>query len=190
MPLTAAQLAVIESPIFKVHIALMVSSTILFLLTGIFAGVYLFRGRLEKYDNTIVRGLRSPKLYYYTAAAVFIAFFIASVPIGMWVSGGFYGWNKAWTGMPAFWNPEAWTLQNADNSSALALLFWIIPMYINRREIMNSGAFKKVFGKSRWLMSKAEKAPGPIFTDREMALIYFILGIFIFAVFAVQSHGN
>jgi hypothetical protein len=189
MPFTAAQLAVINSPIFKVHIALMIASTFLFLFTGLFAGVYLFRSKLENYDNPLVKAFRSPKLYMYTAVLVFIAFFLASVPIGMWVAGGFYGWDMAWSGMPAFWNEEAWSMTNADNVSLLALLFWIIPMYINRREIMYSKPFLKFFGKSKWVMGRAAKARSPIFTQRELALIYFILGIFIFTVFAVQPHG-
>ena len=189
MGLTAAQMEVINHPIFKFHIALMIGSTFLFLFTGLFAGVYLFRSKLEKFDNPIAKGLRSPKLYLYTAAAVFIAFFIASVPIGMCVAGGFYGWDMAWSGMPAFWNPEAWSMTNADNVSLLTLLFWIIPMYINRREIMQSKPFKKLCGKSKWVMARTVKAPKPVFTQRELALIYFILGIFIFTVFAVQPHG-
>ena len=44
-------------------------------------------------------------------------------------------------------------------------------------------------GKSKWVMARTVKAPKPVFTQRELALIYFILGIFIFTVFAVQPHG-
>ena len=177
-------------PIFKLHIIFMISSTVLFLAVGILAAVYLFsRTAWARSHVPNLKALATIRPFMIIAVLVFILFFIASVPIGMWVSGKYYGWAYVWTGIPAFWNPEAYIMTNADNVSLITLVLWAIPLYLNRRAIMNTPLFKKMFGWSRWLMKKAEAAPAPLLTDRELGFMYFIMGIFVFTVFAVQPHG-
>ncbi len=187
-------LAVLESPIFKVHIALMVASVFLFLITGLIAGAFLFTRvsvrSPEGFSKTMDKLFNPPALLILLVLITFIAFFIASVPIGMWVAGNFYGWEKAWTGFPAMWNPEAFQMTNADNVSFLVLLFWAIPMYINRAQIMRSKYYKKLFGWSKLAMKRAEKAPDPVIPTSILALCYFFMGIFTFVIFEVQPHGS
>ncbi len=108
----------------------------------------------------------------------------------MWVAGNFYGWNRAWTGFPAIWNPEAFDMTNADNLSFIMLLLWFIPLYINRTQIMRSKYFKKLFGWSKLAMKRAEKAPNPKLSMGILALCYFFMGIFTCVVFMVQPHGS
>ncbi len=183
--------AVLNSPIFGIHIALMISSTYLFLFTGIFAGVYLFARHKWAGSNEYFKKLVSKQnLIIILLILAFIAFFIASVPIGMWVAGMFYGWSKAWTGFPALWNPEAFEFTNADNVSFIVLLLWAIPIYLNRAPIMNGKWYKKLFGWSKFLMARAAKASPPRLTNKEFALCYFFMGIFVFLVFMVQPHGS
>jgi hypothetical protein len=182
---------VLNSPIFKVHIALMIASTYLFLGTGIIAGIYLF-SRTEKGKSIpfIQRHFSTTKVIVIIVILAFIAFFLAAVPIGMWVAGGFYGWTKAWTGFPALWNPEAFELTNADNVSFIVLLLWAIPVYFNRRPIVQSKWYKKFFGWSKFLMARAEKAPNPKLQNIEFAISYFFMGFFVYLVFMVQPHGS
>ncbi|UCE37330.1 MAG: hypothetical protein JSW00_17940 [Thermoplasmata archaeon] len=186
--------AVLESPIFKIHIALMVMSVFLFLGTGLVAGVFGYRILKQKNtweQTTLYQKLFSkPDLLIFLVILTFLVFFIASVPIGMWVAGMFYGWNKAWTGFPALWNPEAFEMTNADNVSFIVLLFWAAPMYINRAQIMRSKYFKKLFGWSKFAMKRAEKAPDPKLSNGILALCYCLLGIMTFVIFEVQPHGS
>jgi hypothetical protein len=183
--------AVLNSPIFKIHIALMIASTYLFLFTGIFAGVLLFTRRRWADENSAPKKfLTKPTLMIFLAILAFLAFFIASVPIGMWVAGMWYGWSKAWTGFPAMWNPEAWSFTNADNVSFIVLLLWAIPLYLNRAQIVRSKWYKKFFGWSSFLMRRAEKAPKPRLGNKELAIMYFLMGVFVFLVFMVQPHGS
>jgi hypothetical protein len=168
----------------------MIASTYMFLVTGIFAGVSIFaHSSWNRSDSKALRMLGSMKLFLVLAVIVFIIFFLASVPIGIWVAGKAFGWAKAWTGFPAFWNPEMYTFTNADNVSFLVLLFWAIPFYLNRRTFMNTRGFYKLFGWSRWLMRKAARAPVPKLTHRELAFMYCLMGIFTYVIFAVQPHG-
>jgi hypothetical protein len=185
---------VLNHPIFKIHIALMVASVFLFLITGLVAGAYLFTrvsARSPKdFSSFMYRMFNPPVLLIFLVIVTFLAFFIASVPIGMWVAGNFYGWEKAWTGFPAIWNPEAFQMTNADNVSFIVLLFWFIPMYINRAQIMRSKYYKKLFGKIKFAMKRAEKAPDPVIPTSILALCYFFMGIFTFVIFEVQPHGS
>lgn len=186
--------AVLESPVFKAHIALMVASVFLFLITGLIAGAFLFTRistRSPKgFSSLMERLFNPPVLLIFLVVLTFLVFFIASVPIGMWVAGMFYGWNEAWTGFPAIWNPEAFDMTNADNVSFVVLVLWFIPMYINRAQIFRSKYFKKLFGWSKFAMNRAEKAPDPIIPNSVLALCYFFMGIFTFVVFEVQPHGS
>jgi hypothetical protein len=182
---------VLNSPIFKFHIALMIGSTFMFLFAGIFAGVFMVtRNKWAEARSNFMRFAAKPTLWIITAIAGFWAFFIAAVPIGMWVAGKWYGWAKAWTGFPAMWNPEAWELTNADNVSFIVLLLWALPLYFNRAQILRSKWYKKLFGWSKFAMSRAEKAPNPKLRNFELALCYFFMGIFVFLVFMVQPHGS
>ncbi len=183
--------AVLGSPVFKVHIALMILSTILFLLSGIFAGIFLLtRKRWANSNEFYKKLLATPTILLFLVILAFVAFFLASVPIGMWVAGMMYGWNKAWTGFPALWNPEAFEFTNADNVSFIVLLLWAIPLYLNRSQIMKSKWFKKFFGWSNFIMKRAEKAPNPKLNNFELALCYFFMGFFVYLVFMVQPHGS
>jgi hypothetical protein len=186
--------AVLESPIFKMHIALMVMSYFLFLGTGLVAGAFGYnkiKGSTLGEKNTLFKKLfAKPDLMIFLVVLTFFAFFIAAVPIGIWVAGNFYGWPKAWTGFPAMWNPEAYSMTNADNVSFLILLFWAVPMYINRAQVMRSKYFQKLFGRFSFAMKRAEKAPKPKIPNGVMALCYFFMGVFTFVIFAVQPHGS
>lgn len=186
--------AVLESPIFAVHIALMVASVFLFLITGLVAGAFLFTRVTtrspKQFSSLMYKLFNPPILLIFLILVTFLAFFIASVPIGMWVAGNFYGWNKAWTGFPAIWNPEAFEMTNADNVSFIVLLLWAIPMYINRAQIMRSKYYKKLFGWSKLAMKRAEKAPDPVIPNSILALCYFFMGVFTYVVFMVQPHGS
>jgi hypothetical protein len=182
---------VLSSPIFWAHIVLMISSTYGFLVVGLLAGFYLLiRSRWAQSPSRLQRILASPRPYRSLAPHVWFAFFLASVPIGMWVAGKFYGWENAWSGIPAFWNPDAFTLKNADNSALLALTLWAIPSWLNRGDILTRKPHFRWLRWSGWLKRVAARSPGPRLTDREMALIHFFLGILIFAMFMVQSHGS
>jgi hypothetical protein len=186
--------AVLESPIFKIHIALMVASVFLFLITGLVAGAFLFTRVTtrspKQFSSFMYKLFNPPVLLIFLVIVTFLAFFIASVPIGMWVAGNFYGWNKAWTGFPAIWNPAAFEMTNADNVSLIVLVLWFIPMYINRAQIMRSKYYKKLFGWSKFAMKRAEKAPEPVIPNSILALCYFFMGIFTYVVFMVQPHGS
>jgi hypothetical protein len=182
---------VLSSPIFWAHIVLMISSTYGFLVVGLLAGLYLVaRSRWAGSQSRLLRVLASPRPYRSLAPHVWFAFFLASVPIGMWVAGKFYGWENAWSGIPAVWHPDAFTLKNADNSALLALTLFAIPMWLNRGDILTRKPHFRWLRWSGWLKRVAARSPGPRFTDREMALIYFFLGILIYAMFMVQSHGS
>ncbi|UCG69706.1 MAG: hypothetical protein JSV09_01395 [Thermoplasmata archaeon] len=186
--------AILSSPIFKVHIALMVASVFLFLITGLVAGAFLFTRIYsrspEGFKSLMDRLFNPPFLLIFMVILTFLVFFIAAVPIGMWVAGMFYGWNKAWTGFPAIWNPEAFDMTNADNVSFIVLLLWFIPMYVNRAQIMRSKYYKKLFGWSKFAMKRAEKTPDPIIPNSVLALCYCLLGIMTFVIFEVQPHGS
>jgi hypothetical protein len=136
------------------------------------------------------RVFNPPILLIFLVILTFLAFFIAAVPIGMWVAGNFYGPTQAWTGFPAIWNEGWWELTNADNVSFVVLVMWFIPMYINRAQVLKSKYFKKLFGWSKLIIKRGEKAPDPRLTNGILALCYFFMGIFTFVVFMAQEHGS
>ncbi len=187
-------LAVLESPIFKIHIALMVASVFLFLITGLVAGAFLFTRISTKspkgFTQIMERAFNPPILLIFLVILTFLLFFIAAVPIGMWVAGNFYEPAQAWTGFPAIWNEGWWELTNADNVSFVVLAMWFIPMYINRAQVLKSKYFKKLFGWSKFAIKRGEKAPDPRLTNGILALCYFFMGIFTFVVFMAQEHGS
>ena len=183
--------ALLVDPIFWIHVGLMVSSTYIFLFAGIFAGVFLFtKDKWKNASSKLQRTVSRANLLLILVIVAFIVFFIASVPIGMYVAGKAYGWHLAWSGFPAMWNEEAWEFTNADNSSLYVLVLWAIPIYLNRRPIMRGKWFKKFFGWSKFLMERAEKAPEPKLLEKELALCYFFMGLFVYLVFMVQPHGT
>ncbi len=183
--------AVLASPIFKLHVVLMVSSTVGFLVVGCLAGTYLVaRSRWSASPSALLRTLATPRPYRSLAPHVWLAFFIASVPIGMWVAGKVYGWENSWTSLPVVWNPGFYDITNADHSSLLVMTLWALPMWLNRGDALSRRPHVRWLGWSSWLRRLAARAPKPRFTDREMALIYFFLGVIVFLLFMVQPHGN
>jgi hypothetical protein len=189
MPANVA--AVYSSPIFWIHVALMIASTYLFLSTFIFAGIFLYaRTRWNDSNSKFQRYLAKPNLTFISVILAFVAFFLASVPIGMWVAGMMYGWTKAWTGIPAIWNPEAFDFRNADNVSFAVLFLWAIPAFLNRRQFMQTKWYRRFFGWSKWAMAHADRAPEPKLMMREIALCYFFMGFLVYLVFMVQPHGS
>lgn len=182
--------ALLKDPIFWIHVGLMVSSTYIFLLAGVFAGVFLLtKDKWKNASSKLQRIVSRTDLLLILVIVAFIAFFLASVPIGMYVAGKAYGPHMAWSGFPAIWHPEAWMFTNADNVSLIVLALWAIPIYLNRRPIMRGKWFKKLFGGIDFLMERAEKAPEPKLLDKELALCYFFMGLFVYLVFMVQPHG-
>ena len=108
----------------------------------------------------------------------------------MYVAGKAYGWENSWTSFPAVWNPWFYDLKNADNVSFIVLLLWAIPLWLNREQVMAHRSHAFLFRRFGWVRRQYEKAPAAKLTDREMAIIYFLMGIMVFLVFMVQSHGN
>jgi hypothetical protein len=175
----------LNSPGFKVHLIMMISSTYLFAVTGIIAGVYLIT-RLNNPVSRFING--TPALGVFTRTKLFLAvgllclimFFIAAVPIGMWVAGKAYGWSMMWSGMPTIWNEEAWSITNADNTALIALIIFGIPFYFNRKIIYNRISFLK---------PRAARAPSPLLSDKDLGIYFMLSGLLIFFMFMVQPHG-
>jgi hypothetical protein len=117
-------------------------------------------------------------------------FLIAAVPLGMYVAGKAYGWENAWTSFPALWNPWFYDITNADNVSLIVLILWAIPLWINRQQLVASRPHAWFFGRIRWFRDMADKAPEPRITERELTIIYFLMGVFVFLLFVIQPHGN
>jgi hypothetical protein len=183
-------LDVISSPIFKVHVALMITSTIMFGLVGLFAGIRLtmenrWAGATERWKRVL-----TGRLYRVTAVHAWLAFFVAAVPIGMWVAGSLYGWQDSWTSFPVFWRPAFYDITNADHVSLLVLVLWAIPLWLNREQVMAHRSHAFLFRRIPWVRKQYERAPKARLTDREMLIIYFILGVLTFMIFMVQPHGN
>jgi hypothetical protein len=183
--------AIMEDPIFWIHVGLMILSTIGFGITGLLAGINIIKANQWKDSaEKFKRWLANPRLYRLVAVHTWVAFFIAAVPLGMYVSGKVYGWANAWTGFPAFWNPWFYDITNADNTSTIALVLFGIPLWLNRRVVMEHKSHGWFFRRIPWVRKQYETAPPPLISEREMAIIYFLLGVMIFLVFAVQPHGN
>ena len=183
--------ALLASPIFWSHVILMIISLYLFLITGFVGGTLFITGeRWEKPDTFMKRWFGTPKMVLLLAGIAFIAFFLASVPIGMWVAGKMYGWAKCWTGFPAFWNIEMYDITNADNTSLIGLVLWFIPLYLNRSQIYGSRLYDKVLGRFEFAQRLRERAPAPRLSNRTLGLCFFFIGILIWLVYAVQPHGS
>jgi hypothetical protein len=183
----------LNSPIFKTHIALMVASVFLFLGAGFISFAYLSRwtwGKRVSEKSSITKFVINPKPLVFIIILTWIIFFIAAVPLGMYVAGEYYGWHLAWSGVPTMWNPQAWEMTNADNVSLVALVLWAIPMYLNRAWVLKGKKFEKLFGRISFAMKRAAQAPAPVLSYREFTLSYFFLGILIFVIFEVQPHGG
>jgi hypothetical protein len=183
--------AIMNDPIFWVHVALMIFSSVMFGVVGLLAGVNLIWAKRWR-DSTeqFKRWLANPRLYRVLAVHTWVAFFLAAVPLGMYVAGKVYGWGNAWSGFPAIWNPSFYDITNADHTSTIALLLWGIPLWLNRRTVMSHMSHNWLFRRIPWARKQYEMAPEPMISEREMAIIFFLLGIMIFLVFAVQPHGN
>jgi hypothetical protein len=183
--------ALYENPIFWTHVIFMIASTYMFGIVGILAGVTLFFGsRWIDDDNRWKRALATNKPFRVIAVHVWWVFFIASIPLGIYVAGKAYGWENSWTSFPVIWNAWFWQWQNADHVSLIVLVLWALPLWINRKEVMASGAHGWLFRRIGYLRRLAEDPPEPKLTSRELAIMYFLMGVFVFLVFVVQSHGN
>jgi len=183
--------ALLASPIFWIHVGLMILSTYTFLLTGVASGVFLLvRNRWEGTSSTLKKMFSGQALTIWLAIVSFLGFFLAAVPIGIWVAGKMYGWANCWTGIPAVWQPDAFSYTNADNVSLIVLILWAIPMYLNRAQIMRSNTYRKLFGWSKFAMRRAQNVKDSRLSKKEQALCYFFMGIFVFLVFMVQPHGS
>lgn len=179
------------NPIFWTHVGFMIASTYMFGLVGILAGINLFYGsRWADDPNRWKRALTTNKPFRVVAVHVWWVFFIAAIPLGIYVAGKAYGWENSWTSFPVVWNPWFWQWQNADHVSLIVLVLWAIPLWLNRKEVMASGAHGWLFRRFGFLRRLAEDPPEPKLTRREMAIMYFLMGVFVFLVFVVQSHGN
>ncbi|UCF09034.1 MAG: hypothetical protein JSW28_04940, partial [Thermoplasmata archaeon] len=177
----------------KTHVAFIIMSFFLYIVTGLVALAFItinILGKRVSDTSTIRKLFANPKPLIFIVLLTWLIFFIAAVPLGMWVAGMYYGPTKAWTGFPAMWNPEAFEMTNADNVSFITLLLFALPIYLNRAWVMKGKIFGKLFGRFKFAMKRAEKAPTPKLSYREFALCYFLMGIFIFVVFEVQPHGG
>jgi hypothetical protein len=183
--------ALMEDPVFWVHVGLMIASTIGFGVVGLLAAVSLFTAnRWKDSAERLKRLLSGSRLYRVLAVHTWVAFFIAAVPLGMYVAGKAYGWENAWSGFPAIWNPSFYEITNADHTSTIALVLFGIPLWLNRKILMAPKSHRWFFRHIPWVRKQYATAPDPIISKREMAIIYFLLGVMIFLVFAVQPHGN
>ncbi len=178
-------------PLFWTHVVFMIASTYMFGMVGLFAGIKLVRGRRwAEDDNKWKRALSTNRPFRLISVHVWLVFFIAAVPLGMYVSAMVYGWENAWTSFPAVWNPWFYDITNADNVSLIVLVLWAIPLWLNRQQLVASRPHLWFFGRIPFFRRLAAKAPEPMITDREMAIIYFLMGVFVFLLFVVQPHGN
>ena len=183
--------ALYDDPIFWTHVAFMIASTYMFGLVGLLAGVVLFvRRRWADDPNRWKRALATNRPFRALSVHAWWVFLIAAIPLGMYVAGKAYGWENAWTSFPAVWNPWFYDITNADNVSLIVLVLWAIPLWLNRQELMASRPHVWFFGRIPFFRRLAAKAPEPMITDREMAIIYFLMGVFVFLLFVIQPHGN
>lgn len=183
--------ALYEDPLFWTHVIFMIASTYMFGIVGLLAGIALVtRNRWADDASRWKRALATNRPFRALASHTWIVFLIAAVPLGMYVAGKAYGWENAWTSLPAVWNPWFYDIKNADHVSLIVLALWAIPLWLNRQQLVARRPHAWFFGKFKRVRQFADDAPEPMVTDREMAIIYFIMGVFVFLVFMVQSHGN
>jgi len=179
------------NPIFWTHVAFMIASTYMFGLVGLLAGIALVtRKRWGEDASRWKRALATNRPFRALASHTWMVFFIAAVPLGIYVAGKAYGWENSWTSLPAVWNPWFYDIKNADHVSLIVIVLWAIPLWLNRWQLVERHPHAWLFGRFRRVRQLADNAPEPVVTDREMAIIYFIMGVFVFLVFMVQSHGN
>jgi hypothetical protein len=179
------------NPIFWTHVAFMIASTYMFGIVGLLAGIALVtRKRWAEDASRWKRALATNRPFRALASHTWMVFCIAAIPLGMYVAGKAYGWENSWTSVPAVWNPWFYDIKNADHVSLIVLTLWAIPLWLNRRQLVASRPHAWLFGRFKRVRQLADDAPEPMVTDREMAIIYFIMGVFVFLVFMVQSHGN
>jgi hypothetical protein len=183
--------ALYDDPIFWTHVVFMIASTYMFGLVGVLALVALVtRKRWADDASRLKQALSTNRPFRAMAVHAWLVFAVAAVPLGMYVAGKAYGWENAWTSFPAVWNPWFYDIKNADNVSFIVLVLWAIPLWLNRRQLVASRPHAWLFGRIGWFRRLAAKAPEPVLSDREMALLFFVMGIFVWLVFMVQSHGN
>lgn len=179
------------NPIFWTHVAFMIASTYMFGIVGLLAGIALVtRKRWAEDASRWKHALATNRPFRALASHTWMVFCIAAIPLGMYVAGKAYGWENSWTSVPAVWNPWFYDIKNADHVSLIVLTLWAIPLWLNRRQLVASRPHAWLFGRFKRVRQLADDAPEPMVTDREMAIIYFIMGVFVFLVFMVQSHGN
>ncbi len=183
--------ALYGDPLFWTHVIFMIASTYMFGLVGLLAGIKLIRGRKWEDDpSRWKRALATNRPFRAIAVHVWLVFLIAAVPLGMYVSAMVYGWENAWTSFPAVWNPWFYDITNADNVSLIVLVLWAIPLWLNRHQLVASRPHAWFFGRIKWFRDMADKAPEARITDRELTIIYFLMGVFVFLLFVIQPHGN
>ena len=183
--------ALYENPIFWTHVIFMIASTYMFGIVGILAGVALFfRKKWAEDANRWKRALATNRPFRALAVHTWVVFFIAAVPLGIYVAGKAYGWENSWTSFPVVWNAWFWQWTNADHVSLIVLTLWALPLWLNRKHLMARRSHGWLFSRISFTKKLADDPPEPKLTNREMALMYFLMGIFVFLVFVVQEHGN
>ena len=183
--------ALYHDPLFWTHVVFMISSTYMFGLVGLLAGIAIFfRRRWAGDANRWKRALATNKPFRVLAVHAWMVFAVAAIPLGMYVAGKAYGWENSWTSFPAVWNPWFYDITNADHISLIVLVLWALPLWLNREQLMASRPHYWLFGRIGFFKRLAAKAPEPMVTDRELAIMYFLMGVFVFLVFMVQPHGN
>jgi len=183
--------ALYDNPIFWVHVAFMIASTYMFGIVGILAGVVLFFGRKWADDpNRWKRALTTNRPFRTVAIHTWLVFLIAAIPLGMYVAGKAYGWENMWTSLPVVWNAWFYQWDNADHVSLIVLVLWALPLWFNRQQLMANRSHAWFFGRIGFFRKLAENPPEPKLTNREFAIMYFLMGVFVFLVFMVQPHGN
>ena len=183
--------ALYEDPLFWTHVVFMIASTYMFGLVGLLAGIKLIKGRKWEDDpSRWKRALATNKPFRAIAVHVWLVFLTAAVPLGMYVSARVYGIENAWTSFPAFWNPWFYDITNADNVSFIVLVLWAIPLWLNRQQLIANRPHAWFFGKIKFFRNMADNAKEPRITDRELTIIFFLMGVFVFLLFVIQPHGN
>jgi hypothetical protein len=183
--------ALYENPLFWTHVIFMIASTYMFGIVGILAGVVLFFGNRWADDpNRWKRSLSTNRPFRVLAVHTWVVFFIAAIPLGIYVAGKAYGWENSWTSFPVIWNAWFWQWTNADHVSLIVLTLWALPLWVNRQQLRVTRYHAWFFGKIGVIRKMMDNPPSPKLTDREIAIMYFLMGVFVFLVFVVQEHGN
>ncbi len=183
--------ALYEDPIFWTHVAFMIASTYMFGIVGLLAGIALFFGtRWADDPNRWKRALSTNRPFRTVAVHTWLVFLIAAIPLGMYVAGKAYGWENMWTSFPVVWNDWFWQWDNADHVSLIVLVLWALPLWLNREQLITARPHAWLFGRIGFIRKLGDNAPPAKLTNREIAIMYFLMGVFVFLVFMVQPHGN